>query len=729
MSKQGLTPLKLSEESFLASLSLDPIPLPSMLSTLNELHAAGDATSAETWSDLLYTTLSDRNAADSLLQLFQLQAQWHPNDRLLKTRCAEQALIALGKHESAKVIVDAAGFNTDMPVQSCLARLANLRTFAPDKLCYDKTWGFGIIRRIDVFYKKIHVDFRTRKDHEMSLSYAAEVLSVLPEDHILAIAYRNPEEFKSRTSSEPGQLVKLALQSYGGMSVALLHDVLIRDKLITEADWKPFWSNARKALKSDPLVVIPAKHNEVIAVLDEKKQFDTAWFAALAAEKVPENIAASIEELISSGDISVLRSEPETAALLRTAVSSAFSAFSKRRPALEARLLSCLHQLHVDVPQTEMNSLLDSFFSGTSFIDASKHLSAKQIRHFLAGLYAHQPERAVELFSHTLQQMSLTLLGETFSLLQPVDSDHSIVHSFREYFLTRSQSAEMLCIIAKQPGLVSEWQLGSVADLMDRVMLELQTTRSGEGLKAQRRLRQLLDDRKWFGDVLGRMDRQEVENLVLLLRNSISWSGIDRNTLIARMVSIRPELQVVLASESKEPENEDQDGGYTSWHSLNLRTAELERLERKGIPDNAKAIALARSYGDLKENHAYKAAKEEQSILLARRDALELELTRIKGTYFESVSCDAVRPGTTVALGFPDGTELVYHVLGEWDSDHSIGIVSSRSRLAQQIRGRKVNEEVEVPSETGQLTPCRILSISPLPEDIQAWVSGRSHSV
>ena len=713
------------EESFLTNLTQDPIPLDSMLSTLRELHDSGEGDVAQAWSDLLHSALDEKGAAGPLLRLLELQAEWHPNDPTLKTRCAQQALTVLGNHETAKVLVDAAGFNADMPLHSCLMRLASLRTFAPDKLCYDKTWGFGVIRRIDVFYQRILVDFRTKKDHEMALSYAAEALNVLPDDHILAIAHHNREEFRRRISSEPGEIVKLALHSYGRMNVALLHDVLVRDELITESDWKGFWSNARKALKADPLVVIPASQNVVISILEEKKQFDEHWFATLAAERAPERTAKLLEELLSAGSPVLHSLEPEKATLLESAITSALSPSGKARPGLEARMLSYLHQLDVALPSVDITGTIDKFFSGGSFIEATSHLSAKQLRHFLAILYHHDMNRSVDLFARTLPLMSLTLLGEMLYLLNPVDSDHLTVRAFRDAFLTRSQSAEMLCIVAKQPGLISDWQLGSVADLVDRIMLELQTTRSGEGLRTQRRLRQLLDDRRWFADILDRMDRQEVQNLVLLIRNSISWSGIDRNTLIARMVSIRPELQTVLASESLASKDDGQADGYTSWHSLNLRRAELEQLERKDIPDNAKAIALARSYGDLKENHAYKAAKEEQAILLARRDALEQELTRIKGTYYENVSFDAVRPGTTVALQFPDGTERTYHVLGEWDSDHSLGIISSQSRLARQLGGRKLNEDVEVPSETGALTTCRIVSISPLPKHVQDWASGR----
>src|SRR4029450_5290755 len=87
-----------------------------------------------------------------------------------------------------------------------------------------------------------------------------------------------------------------------------------------------------------------------------------------------------------------------------------------------------------------------------------------------------------------------------------------------------------------------------------------------------------------------------------------------------------------------------------SWESLERRKNEYTELVQKKIPANSKEIALARSYGDLRENHEYKAAKEMQKILMRRKAELEAQLVRARGTDFSTAKDDAVGLGTRVRV-------------------------------------------------------------------------------
>src|SRR5207245_9739441 len=94
-----------------------------------------------------------------------------------------------------------------------------------------------------------------------------------------------------------------------------------------------------------------------------------------------------------------------------------------------------------------------------------------------------------------------------------------------------------------------------------------------------------------------------------------------------------------------------QDTTYlVSWESLERRKNEYAELVQKAIPANSKEIAIARSYGDLRENHEYKAAKEMQKILMRRKSELESQLVRARGTDFVNPKTDVVSIGTTVPL-------------------------------------------------------------------------------
>ena len=133
-----------------------------------------------------------------------------------------------------------------------------------------------------------------------------------------------------------------------------------------------------------------------------------------------------------------------------------------------------------------------------------------------------------------------------------------------------------------------------------------------------------------------------------------------------------------------------------SWESLERRKNEYTELVQKKIPANSKEIAIARSYGDLRENHEYKAAKEMQKLLMRRKGELETQLVRARGTDFANAKTDVVSIGTIVSVTDLDANHAEkFTILGAWDSDPEKGVISYLTPVAQSLLNRKAGEEVE----------------------------------
>ena len=133
-----------------------------------------------------------------------------------------------------------------------------------------------------------------------------------------------------------------------------------------------------------------------------------------------------------------------------------------------------------------------------------------------------------------------------------------------------------------------------------------------------------------------------------------------------------------------------------SWESLERRKAEYQELVQKKIPANSREIATARGYGDLSENHEFKAAKEMQKMLMRRKDELETQLTRARGTDFANARTDVVSIGTIVqATDLGANQPETFTILGAWDSDPDKGVISYLSPVAQSLLNNKVGDEVE----------------------------------
>ena len=149
--------------------------------------------------------------------------------------------------------------------------------------------------------------------------------------------------------------------------------------------------------------------------------------------------------------------------------------------------------------------------------------------------------------------------------------------------------------------------------------------------------------------------------------------------------------------------------------------AELKHLVEVLIPQNAEAVAYARSFGDLRENAEYDAAKEQRRFLQRRRSELERSLGFMDVTNFSDVRpTDTVVPGCRVFLKDEKGKEVSYYILGAWDGDVDRGRIAYKAPLGQALVEHKVGEKVKLP----ELGVCLIDKIEPLPAEMIKELSG-----
>jgi transcription elongation GreA/GreB family factor len=170
------------------------------------------------------------------------------------------------------------------------------------------------------------------------------------------------------------------------------------------------------------------------------------------------------------------------------------------------------------------------------------------------------------------------------------------------------------------------------------------------------------------------------------------FDDMDKRSLLARIVKSHPAVQSLVTGEQTKQEAVL----HVSWESLERRKTEYTELVQKKIPANSKEIAIARSYGDLSENHEFKAAKEMQKVLMRQKEELEVQLVRARGTDFANPRTDVVGIGTVVlATDLEANKTETFTILGAWDFDAEKGIISYLTPVGQALLGRKVGESVE----------------------------------
>lgn len=137
-----------------------------------------------------------------------------------------------------------------------------------------------------------------------------------------------------------------------------------------------------------------------------------------------------------------------------------------------------------------------------------------------------------------------------------------------------------------------------------------------------------------------------------------------------------------------------------------LQAEHAELLARR--PGIVARIKAAKELGDLKENSDYTAAREEQSFLEGRVQALEARLRA-------AVVVDAVSGGDRVAIGSTveveiDGDRRRFTIVGTTESNVGAGRLSLASPIGRALLGRSVGEEAIATTPGGDV-PVKIVGI------------------
>ena len=61
-------------------------------------------------------------------------------------------------------------------------------------------------------------------------------------------------------------------------------------------------------------------------------------------------------------------------------------------------------------------------------------------------------------------------------------------------------------------------------------------------------------------------------------------------------------------------------------------------------------------------------------------------------------------------------------MLGEWDNDVEKGVLSSKTRLAQNMLGKKPGDQFELPGADGAVAFASVKEIRELPAEIREWM-------
>ena len=682
-----------------------------LFEALNGLVAADRPVEADNGAQELFQKLADADQVDgALVVLSWLAARGKVED----VAAALKKLFS--KDRNAVRMVEPAGFGGKLPVATCFERLCFLRSLKTGLLCYNETWGFGIIDDIDHFYAQLEIDFERKGEHEMSFSYAAEALDLLDDEHIMAIKHKNPSELERMMKEEPAEVIKSALRSYGNMSITRLTEKMV-PSILPEAGWKKFWEAARKSLKDDASVEIPKKRSDNIIFHKGGRAYDDEWFAMIGQERDIEGLFERFKEIIEKKiDTSSEFAQETLANRLSFIIKGAPSA----RPEWRAEGFIYARTFGIEPTDLETDKLIHKLIAD-DLVTTLDRLPSRQLQALLTILIENDKEAVTATLSKVIPVVSHPVLNEIMASLIANDVEDDVRQIMTSAVARRKASPPMLLWCQRSSDYVEKWNLISKGDLAFRIQEVLEVNCAGAMLRAQNQLRERFQTEEWLHDVMDAMTGQQRRDFMRRTHEGQGWDALDRKSVIAKILRKFPELQdIILPTASQAAAASRRESLLTSARSYSERQRHLEKIMTVEIPENSKEIEVARSHGDLRENAEFKYAKERQGLLMAQGAQLAEDLEKVKPTNFADISNDVIAAGVGVELSYEkSGTVETYFILGVWDQDEELSIISSETRMAKALIGHTVGDKVEIPA--GE---CVIKSVMELPENIHSWIAG-----
>lgn len=573
-----------------------------------------------------------------------------------------------------------------------------------------KSWGAGRIAEWDLLGDKMVVDFEDKKGHSLKLSFAIDSLVPLPEDHLLTKRVADLPGLQAMAKERPADLVALAVKSHGGkMSLDALEAVLI-PRIIPAADYKSWWTSAKKALKDRRHIVVPVKRTEMLTMRDEAESHGTAMFDDLVKARDMKAKLTALGRIQKDLD---LFADPATE------LAPVFNEISNTvRKAWKLHLKDALQLLLArdELAEIAKAPLPEGSLKIEELLRDARPLLAESTSTLPAVLLSRMyrafptafPERAwvQECLNH-LTKTGGRAVAEIATVLDANDELDQLAEFLKRSVRNRMLSTDLLIWMCKERKGKAEGVFDM--DLGNAVLDALISDHQAGGPKRTGRLHSAFaEDAGLVGEMVADADDDELRLFAKRILGTLVFDDLTRRSLMGRLIKARPETQSLMDDTTGKQEH----ALVVSWGSMEKRKQDLDELVKVKIPQNKKDIQIAREYGDLRENFEYKSARQHQAVLLRMQSKYERELRHAHGTDFSNTPTEAVGIGTIVEIADSEtGAQEGYTILGAWDGDPDKRIVSYLSEMAKALIAKRVGDEAEVPTDTGTTRKVRVTSI------------------
>jgi transcription elongation factor GreA len=574
------------------------------------------------------------------------------------------------------------------------ASKAKLEAMEADAYVVHRSWGFGQIKRYDDATQKLVIDFKGKKGHAMDPVFCITTMDVLPAKHLLVRKETDAKKINELIENNPAQLLIETLQAYPNNAATAIEIEIVLAQVLGEEKFKKWWSAAKKLIAKDARISVPAKKTECYLIRETPVSAEDELVEQFNGTRSARRRILLAEELVDGSDKAT--SQKDLAAVLAGLATSV----------QESNQLDAAERLYGAAIRDDLAKLVGSetvyeptqaglIANQRDLPEIAEKIPVHFQSRFLELILATHPIEARDIVFGLLKVSQGKFTTECINFLVEQGYSDDLAATLTRWQTEQNLRAPVLLWIVKNRhskkfakllnDLITPRLLSAVFFAIDYEALQAASARRIPLADI------LSEDTDLIADLLSTADPETARDLANTLMLNQGFEELTKKSLLARFIKIFPKIQSLVAADAESKEEQL----LVSRSSYERKREEYETIVSKKIPENSKAIAVAREHGDLKENSEYKMAKQDQQVLMGQKTLLEKELGRARITDFKEASTDQVSVGSVVTVS-AGGAKTTYTLLGVWDGDPDKHILSYKTPMGAALLGKKAGDSVKV---------------------------------
>ncbi len=580
-----------------------------------------------------------------------------------------------------------------IPLSEGLQKIEFFIRYRPGGIFYFERFGVGEIREIKFNLNKLIVDFEKQPGYSVEFKIADNFLQQIAPDHFLSLRYKSPLILTQMVEEEPIKALLLLLQSekktLSGQEIkSFFTGIIPADR------WDSYWKKVSKLSEKDPNVHIsverPRRYSYASSAesADQKiiDQFDQAnWIKKIdiynrAIVNDPKTLEYFLNQLIEMVDEAERK---ENFQALEIALSLGLKFSPDRMSALGDKLIGDSDKI---LPAIRQAQLTDSVIR---ILDHARKNFPDWVQLYKDAFYLLEDPRYFDGIINELRRQECTSeINEMFDNIKTNygKNPHQFLWFCKKAFSQKEYqeylNSDLLYRLLEMIVFFSDaaiWKKGVTQLSASNFLFVERCLKDAKLEEAQR----VLD----FLKIIGKLDDYQKKEILNIMQHRF------------------PSLF----------KKEEDNTFFAFAETIEKKRLELENLIKKEIPENAKEIGNAASYGDLRENFEYKAAKDRQQLFMTRASQLDQDLKRVRALKLDLINNDMIGVGTHVWLNHIDtGEEKELIILGPWEADSEHKIYSYLSSFVQKIIGKHVDDNLLIEDQVYRVK--RIEKVTRLPD-------------